>query len=97
MIQNDPPDNPRPSRGRPFTAAPTGRDLVAELATLTAWLAERPALKPATISKAAGLHRETLGNMLRQFRRPQAETLDRIYQALEPYGFAASVNTNKNN
>ena len=97
MTPTDQPTNPRRSRGRPFAPVPSGRDLDTELATLATWLGERPALKPATLSKAAGLHQETLGNMLRKYRRPQAKSLDQIYEALKPYKFEPLVNTNKNN
>lgn len=97
MNPTDQPNSPRRSRGRPLAPAPIGRDLDAEIATLAAWLSERPALKPAAISKSAGLHREALGNMLRKYRRPQAEALDQVYKALEPYSFEPKVNTNKNN
>jgi hypothetical protein len=88
---------PRRPRGRPATPPPNGRDLEAEVSGLAKWLEARPAIKPATISKAAGLHRETLGNMLRKYRAPQAGTLDSIYEALKHYEYSPVVNTNKNN
>jgi hypothetical protein len=96
MNSSDQQPSPRRPRGRPFTTPPLGRDLDAELVELSSWLTERPALKPAAISKAADLHQETLGNMLRKYRRPQADALDQIYKALEPYGFRLLGNTNKN-
>jgi hypothetical protein len=80
----------RPQRGRPRKPVPNGRDLDAELTILETWLNERPALKPATISKAAGLKAPTLGDMLRKVRRPQADTLDKIHSALVPYGYKNS-------
>jgi hypothetical protein len=97
MDTDNQPATPRRPRGRPTVAPPTGRDLQAELSALAKWLEPRSAIKPATISKAAGLHRETLGNMLRKYRAPQADALDRIYEALKPYEYQPMVNTNKNN
>jgi hypothetical protein len=87
----------RAAKGRPATIPPNGRDLNAEVIHLRQWMGERPAVKPATISKMAGLHREALGNILRDYRRPQAEALDRIYEVLKDYGYDSLVNTNKIN
>ena len=81
------PNQPPRRRGRPQIAAPAGRDLEKELETLAEWLAERPSIKPTTISKEAGLKDATLSNMLRKKRRPQVEPLDKIYSVLTVYGF----------
>jgi len=75
----------RPGRGRPTTPVPAGRDLVKEVDELATWFEEHPAVKPGTISKAAGLHPQRLGTILRGERQPQAGILDAVHQALKPY------------
>jgi hypothetical protein len=82
-----PSDQPptRPGRGRPTTPVPAGRDLVKEVTELAAWFEEHPAIKPGAISKAAGLHPQRLGTILRGERQPQAGILDAVYDALKPY------------
>jgi hypothetical protein len=72
-------------KGRPVTPAPAGRDLDKEVTELAAWFNEHPATKPGIISKAAGLHPQRLGTILRGERRPQAGILDAVYEALKPY------------
>ena len=75
----------RPGRGRPTTPVPAGRDLAKEVAELVAWFEEHPAIKAGIISKAAGLHPQRLGTILRGERQPQASILDAVYLALKPY------------
>jgi hypothetical protein len=75
----------RPGRGRPATPAPAGRDLAKEVTELVAWFEGHPAIKPGAISKAAGLHPQRLGTILRGERQPQAGILDDVYEALKPY------------
>ena len=97
MIAPDQPSEAPRRRGRPLTPAPDGRDLENELEVLRDWLAARPGIKPATISKSAGLKAPTLNNMLRKKRRPQADQLDKIYEALEVYNYQKSPKGDKNN
>jgi len=80
-----PNETPR-RRGRPATPEPAGRDLAKEVAKLATWFDEHPATKPGIISKAAGLHPQRLGTILRGERKPQAAILDAVYQVLKPYG-----------
>jgi ABC-type nitrate/sulfonate/bicarbonate transport system substrate-binding protein len=75
----------RPTRGRPATPVPDGRNLAKEVTELVAWFNEHPATKAGIISKAAGLHPQRLGTILRGERQPQAAILDAVYQALKPY------------
>lgn len=96
MAFDNQPDPNRRAKGRPLAPVPAGRDLVAEVAHLKAWLLERPGIKPASISKAAGLHAVALGNMLREFRRPQAAALNAIYQALTAYNYEPLPNSSIN-
>ena len=88
MNQTTQPNETPRRRGRPATPEPVGRDLTREVARLAAWFTEHPATKPGIISKAAGLHPQRLGTILREERKPQAAILDAVYQVLKPYGVA---------
>lgn len=88
---------PRRGRGRPPKAAPTDRDIAAEVAVLVDWFNAHKAIKPETISKAAGLHRSRAGVILRGARKAEPAELDAIYKALEPYQFKNKPIEIKNN
>lgn len=87
----------RRRRGRPPKPEPTDRDLAAEVAVLSAWFDAHKAIKPESISKAAGLHRSRMGVILRGTRTPDPAELDAIYEALKPYHFKITSFETKNN
>lgn len=76
---------PRRPRGRPALPVPDGRDLASETKALVEWFKTHPAVKPGIISRAANLHPQALGAILRGERRPKASDIDAVNEALKPY------------
>lgn len=81
--------SPRLPAALPVTSSPPGRNLVAEAAAIQVWLRDHPGLSPNSISREAGLGRNSLTNLLREQdpENPTARRLDKLYGALRRYGF----------